>query len=421
MRQSFPIIRSLRGSLIPRWVCCIVLLCAVLPVEAQSKKDLENERAQIEQQIRKLNAELTSVKKNTRMSNAQLAVLGKKIKERTRLINNLNSQMRLIDSQIAGLQDSIGVLQLRIDSLKREYGKIIRVLYAERGNLDRNTMLLDIKEYNRSFLRRHYFEEYSKYRRMQAAAIRQREDELRTVNITLQHQKNEKNNLLEQEQRQKSALAAEQNQQKNNLKKNQKREKELQNQISKKEQQKRKLQQQIQKLINEEIAKARKAEELAKKSKSNANQPAKSAGSNDKSASASGSNAFVSQKGKLSWPLYFKKVTREYGRYTHESGGVNMNNGIDLSVASGTVVSVIFEGKVSKVFVCPDGSKGVIVRHGEYMSVYAGLGNVIVKEGASVTTKQKIGTTQTDASGVVDFSFQLWKGTQSQNPRSWLK
>jgi septal ring factor EnvC (AmiA/AmiB activator) len=115
------------------------------------------------------------------------------------------------------------------------------------------------------------------------------------------------------------------------------------------------------------------------------------------------------------------KVVREYGRYTHASGGQNMNNGIDLQCKSGASVQAVFNGTVSRVFTCPNGTRGIIVRHGDYMSVYANMGSVTVKEGSKVSTKQNLGTVYTNEEGTSEFSFQLWKGTASQNPRTWLR
>ena len=98
-----------------------------------------------------------------------------------------------------------------------------------------------------------------------------------------------------------------------------------------------------------------------------------------------------------------------------------MNNGIEFICNQGSAVFCIFNGTVTRVFTCPNGTKGIIVRHGEYMTVYANLGTVAVKQGAKVTTKQTLGTVAVNGDGVAEFSFQLWKGTQSQNPRHWLR
>ena len=115
------------------------------------------------------------------------------------------------------------------------------------------------------------------------------------------------------------------------------------------------------------------------------------------------SNDFASNKGRLPWPVSYKKVSREYGRYTHSSGGQNMNNGIDLLCDGGAAVKSVFNGTVTRVFTCPNGTKGIIVRHGEYMTVYANMGTVTVSEGKKVTTGQNLGTVYTNSDGVAEF------------------
>ena len=146
------------------------------------------------------------------------------------------------------------------------------------------------------------------------------------MGVELARQQQEKTTLLVQEKRQKDELAREQRQRQQSLKQSKQQEKDLQAQINRKEKQKRQLQQQIQKIINEEIAKANKQKSSAGSGKAS-------------SADVALSNDFASNKGRLPWPVFYSKVAREYGRYTHESGGQNMNNGIDLVCKSGTAAS----------------------------------------------------------------------------------
>ena len=218
--------------------------------------------------------------------------------------------------------------------------------------------------------------------------------------------------------KQKAELASEQKTRQKELKNSKQQERNLQNQIAKKEKQKRELQQQIQRIVNEEIAKARASKQQqstgSNGSKVSGNTPAPSA------AEVALSNDFASNKGRLPWPVSFTKVAREYGKYTHSSGGQNMNNGIDLVCASGAAVKSVFGGTVTRVFTCPNGTKGIIVRHGDYLTVYANMGSVSVSEGRKVTTGQNLGTVYTNSDGVAEFSFQLWKGTSSQERRERL-
>lgn len=396
-------------GLVVLWSCCLAGTAC-----AQSKQQLEKDKAQVEQELKQLNKDLAKARKNSKSGQQQLNLLEKKIDQRTRLINTIGGELNLLNLQMTRTQDSITLMRTQVDSLKAEYAKVVRTLYGERGNLDKVVLLLDTKSYNYAYLRTKYFRDYSRYRRRQAAFIRQKENELNEAGVQLARQQQETTTLLAQERRQKEELSKERKQQQQTLKQSKQQEKNLQAQINKKEQQKRQLQQQIQKIINEEIAKARKS------GSSGGSSSARSASASN-TADVALSNDFASNKGRLPWPVFYTKVAREYGRYTHSSGGQNMNNGIDLQCKGGTAVQSIFNGTVSRVFTCPNGTKGIIVRHGDYMTVYANMATVTVKEGSQVTTKQNLGTVYTNEDGIAEFSFQLWKGTSSQNPRQWLR
>ena len=406
---------------LPRIVAAILILNSSFFIlnsaQAQSKQQLEKDKAQVEQEIKRLNSDLIKARKNSKAGQKELNLLEQKIQQRTRLINNINGQLNVLSLQMVQTQDSLTLVRSQVDSLKTEYARVVRVLYGERGSLDKLVLLLDTKSYNTAYLRTKYFRDYSRYRRRQAAFIRQKEEELNEVGVQLARQQQETTSLLAQERRQKEQLSQERKERQQNLKKSKQQEKQLQQQIDRKEKQKRQLQQQIQKIINEEIAKAAKE----KKAAAGAGAGKSNSATATSTADVALSNDFASNKGKLPWPVYYTKVVREYGRYTHASGGQNMNNGIDLQCKSGASVQAVFNGTVSRVFTCPNGTRGIIVRHGDYMSVYANMGSVTVKEGSKVSTKQNLGTVYTNEEGTSEFSFQLWKGTASQNPRTWLR
>lgn len=389
-------------------------------IEAQTKAQLQNQKSQLEAEINKLNKELSNTKRNTQLSQRQLNALNKKINERTKLINNINKQMSLLDQEILHTQDSLSVMHSRIDSLKHEYAKTIRILYSEHSNIDKTVLLFDTPSYNKSYLRLKYFNEYSRYRKQQANYINDRQRELESVSQQLQKQKDEKNSLLAQERKNKEQLSAEQKQKQQSLNASRNQEKTLTAKISKKEQQKRDLDKQIKKLINEEVRKAATTSANTNKKTSSTGNSANKTTTAPTSQETALSTDFGNNKGRFSWPVYYKKVLREYGKYTHASGGENMNNGIDLATAPGASVYCIFNGTVSRVFTCPNGNKGIIIRHGDYMTVYANLATLNVKQGTQVSTKQVIGTVAS-SDGQGEFSFQIWKGTTSQNPRSWLR
>ncbi|MBQ9639374.1 MAG: peptidoglycan DD-metalloendopeptidase family protein [Bacteroidales bacterium] len=403
-----------------------IILCTTIATGAfaqkNSKAQLQKEKTRIEAEIKKLDKELSKAKKNTSLTKSQLAALSKKIDERNRLIRNINSQLSGLDKQIIQTSDTLSVMHARVDSLKNEYGKLIRVLYREHDNLSATSLLLDTTGYNRAFLRLKYFNEYKRYRQHQASNIRRKQMDLQQMQTQLQQQKNEKTALLSEEKKHKEQLTKEQAQKQQSVKTSQQNEKKLQTQIAQKQKQKKELEKQIQKLIAEEVAKANKNRAKKPQSNTSTSKPnATSTPSQPSTAENALSNDFASNKGKLSWPAYYKSITREFGKYRHESGGENMSNGMEFSTAAGASVYAIFKGKTTRVFTCPNGTKGIIIRHGDYMSVYANLSSVSVKEGTDVTTKQTIGTVATSESGQGELSFQLWQGTTPINPRGWLR
>lgn len=386
----------------------LVLMLAAPLVQGQTKKQLERDKDRIEKEIARLTGELGKARKDTRNRTRQIKLINQRIDERNRLINNINSQMSHLDRQITRTEDSLRVVRGQIDSMKAEYANIVKTLYGLRTNVNAVTLLFDNTTYNYSYLKMKYFKEYSRYRRHQAAAIQRREQVFSSLDLDLQRQRNEKNSLLAQQRKQQQALAREQQKHQQGLDQSQKAERNLQQQINKKEQQKRRLQEQIQQLINAEVAKS-----SAQKSSASGSKPSAAA-------SDAPSADFVRNKGKMPWPVHYKSVAREYGLYTRASGGQNRNLGIDLNCAPGANVRAVAAGVVARVFEAPDGSNGVIIRHGQYLTVYAGLGTVNVKVGTKVSSGQSLGAVYQGEEPTSQFSFQLWCGRDPLNPRHWL-
>ena len=395
-----------------------LLLCGN-PAQGQTKKQLERDKVKIEKEIARLNDELSKARKNSKNSTKQITLIKGRIQERTRLIDNINSQMALLDRQIGRTEDSLRMVRNQIDNMKAEYAQVVRTLYGLRQNISSTGLLFDNEQYNYSYLKMKYFAEYSRYRKHQETTIRRREQLFNDMSLDLQRQRKEKTSLLAQERKQRDALSREQQQQQKKLNKSQQDEKSLQQQISKKEKQRRELQRQIQQLINAEVAKNSGGGASSSSGSSGTKNSSSTSGGN-KTYNDAASSDFAQNRGRLPWPVYYKSVAREYGIYTHPSGGKNKNNGIDLNCAPGATVSAVFGGTVVKVDSF-QGTKVVIVRHGAYMTVYAGLGTVSVSQGSKVATKQTLGTVYKGDEATSEFSFQVWCGGDALNPRHWLR
>ncbi len=386
------------------------LLETTSTASAQSRKQLEKEKQKIENEIRKLNKDLSATRKGKTLSNSQLKKLNQKIVQREKLIKNINTQLGMLETQLITTSDSIQLLKNEIDTLKMEYAKVVQVLYKEHGVLNKLTLTVDPLQFNKSYLRTKYYNAYSRYRKHQAQLIENHQIELENVTFQLVIQKSKQQNLLSQEKKNKKQLDSEKALKQKTLKDYQKQEKKLTAELKKKEKQAKELQRQIQKIINEELAKSKKANKTATP-KENAEEMELS-------------NDFLANKGRLPWPTAKSTVIREYGRYKHKSGGENMNYGIELLTDRGATIRSVFDGKVTRIATGPNGYKMVFIKHGNYITVYTNLETVSVKEGSDVATKQKIGVIHTNNENRAEFNFQIWGGkeaqVESQNPRIWL-
>ena len=132
---------------------------------------------------------------------------------------------------------------------------------------------------------------------------------------------------------------------------------------------------------------------------------------------------FESNRGKLPWPVAKGIICEPYGEHEHPAikGFMILNSGIEICAVKGMQARAVFEGEVTSIAVSPTGGKLVIIRHGEYLSVYCNLAEVFVKTGQKVILKQAIGIIMHDEDeGKTSMNLQIWKGQKTMNPSAWL-
>ena len=116
-------------------------------------------------------------------------------------------------------------------------------------------------------------------------------------------------------------------------------------------------------------------------------------------------------------------VVEQFGVHPHPTlKNVNLpfNNGINISTRPGSSVRVVFDGVVKQVIAIPGYNQCVLVQHGQYFTFYCKLAKVGVKVGDKLSTGNAIGTLESGGSTAI-LHFELWNGTNKQNPELWLK
>jgi septal ring factor EnvC (AmiA/AmiB activator) len=132
---------------------------------------------------------------------------------------------------------------------------------------------------------------------------------------------------------------------------------------------------------------------------------------------------FSDNKGKLPWPVNKGVVVEKFGQAYHpvfRTVKLPFNNGVNISTDRNAKALCIFDGVVKLSLVMPGYNQCVLVQHGEYFTFYCKLKQVNVKSGQTIKRGAVVGTIDDNEEGNAILHFQLWKGTDKQNPEHWL-
>jgi septal ring factor EnvC (AmiA/AmiB activator) len=396
------------------------LFCLLVSPVAFAQKDraeLERDKKKVEEEIEYTNRLLEQTRQTRQTSLNEVVILNRKINQRERLIGTISQQIDLVDQRMNQTQDSVNMLQDELQSLRDEYALMIFYSYKNKNLYDKLIFIFSAEDFNQAYRRMKYFQFYNDYRRQQALMIQVRQKQLELKLEELQGIKMEKTALLSAEERQKMQLTGEREEKNRSVQALSKKEKELQKTLKEKEAAAKKLQQAIQEIIAEEIR-------LANERASKYGAPLQKTGMYTLTPEEKLlSDDFMNNKGRLPWPLEQAVVSGTFGEHPHPvlKNVTVRNNGIDLVTESGAEARAVFSGVVTRVMNVPSNNNVVIIRHGEFLSVYSNLDKVYVKIGETVSVKQKIGTVFTNKTeSKTELHFEVWQSKTLLNPEEWL-
>ena len=428
-------------------ILVLLLLAIVNPVYCQktkgkSKKQLQSEISSLQKEIATANQLLKKTKKDKEMTLNEVNLLDKKIKQREQLIKAYNEQIAVLDEEINAGQSNIKTLNSDLSKLRKEYAKMLTFANKNRSHYDKLGFVFASKDFNQAFRRLRYIREFSDARKIKMDQIASTERRISGEVEASQQAREEQAALLKDEKNQQDALKKEKEELNGQVAKLKKKEGNLQQDIKNKQQQTQKLQKAIDDIIAEEIRKAnaeaerKRKEEAKKKAAANKDKgkttttttPSTAAPSKEKGMALTPeektlSSSFVSNKGKLPWPVERGVIASSYGKHASvvSSKVTVTNNGIDIATTEGAKARAVFDGEVASVAKLVGSNTVVIIRHGEYFTVYSNLENVTVKRGDKVKTKQNIGTVHTNKNeNKTELHFELLKEQSRQNPANWL-
>jgi len=370
--------------------------------KGKTKQELQSEITSLQKEISTANQLLKKTTKDKEMTLNEVSILDKQIKQRENLIKAYNQQIANLDAEIQTGQRNIKMLNSDLTKLRKEYAKMLTFAYRNRSHYNNLAFVFAAEDFNQAFRRLRYIRQFSEARKVKIDQIVSTERRISGEMEASQQAREAQAALLADEKTQQTALQNEKKELNRQVAKLKKKEGSIKQDIKSKQQQAKKLQKAIDDIIAEEI---------------------RLANARNKEAVKTLSTDFVNNKGRLPWPVEQGVISSSFGKHASVvSDKVTVtNNGIDIATVEGTQARAVFDGEVASVSKLTGANTVVIIRHGEYFTVYSNLENVTVKRGDKVSTRQNLGTVHTSkAENKTELHFELLKETNRQDPAKWL-
>ena len=391
----------------------IILVSFSGHAQTSEQKALEAKRERLQEEIKEINRLLFAEREEKGTILDQMEALDNKINVRQELIRVTNQQSNLLNRQINVNIRNISKLREDLNILKEDYANLIQKTYQNKSQSNRLMFLLSAENFFQAFKRLQYMQQYAKHRKKQGEGIIQKTEELAQLNRDLVEQRKQKDQLLAENTKAKNELSKEVESQRDLLRSVRQNEAKYTAAIAEKQKEARRIDREIERLIRTAIASSNKSSGKSSSSTKFALTPeAKLVADN-----------FSANKGRLIWPVEKGIKSQGYGIYNDKiyPGIKHQNNGVTITTHKGSKARAIFEGEVIAIISVPGGSKGVTVKHGNYISTYYNLSTLYVKKGDKVAAKEVLGDIYTNRSdGSTKLKFYLYQDSNRLNPEDWI-
>ncbi len=428
----------------------LLLLVLFLPsADAQNRKELETRRKKLIEDIKVTSSLLNKKAKSRAAALDRYVALKSQIETREALLSTLEEEVVLVENNIQRNTEVVQSLNEDILRLEEEYAMMARKAQRLKMSNSKLLFIFSADGFNDAIKRWQYIKQYDNYRKKQARLILGTQTTLSEKILQLETQREDKELLMASGQEQKVILEEEMVVKGSILKNLRQDESRLRNQLANKRKAHKKLNNAIENTIRNEIVaqrkRAREPEALAATSPpatsssttpSTVRSPAAPAprtnrsytnttNSNNASKSATAlTGAFRGSRGQLSWPVASGVITSYFGKQAHPTlKKIQItNNGIDIQTQQNATVKAVFQGEVVGTQFIPGHHYMVILRHGNYYTVYSNLENVLVKRGETVSMQQALGQVAIDGkSGKSEVHFEVWRDKLRLNPTDWVR
>ena len=391
----------------PTRILLFFLLLIVTDLRSQSKQALENQRKEIQNEIKVIELKLSnsSKKKGLIISNAE--DLNYKIKLQQNLISNINNQLNLILNEIDDNEVQLSNLKNKELSLKEELAKMLLAGYKKKSNLNKLMFIFSSSSFQQAYKRIQYFKQYVNFQNKTLLKIKSTSSEIENVIVVLDSQKTNKQLLINENENIKRELSIQYDDLNKLIAEVNKDQKKYKNEIKQKQKLSKDIDKKIEKLIREALANSKRNDGGFKLSEE----------------AQLISKNFNANKGRLPSPVIRGNVVLGFGKQPHPivKTATIQSNGVRIRTSSDVEARTIFDGEVYSIIISKNNSRTVLIQHGNFFTVYKNLSQIYVSKGDKLKTKEVIGKIATDPlNGQTILSFSIFYNGVPQNPRTWI-
>lgn len=422
-------------------VITVLLLCSGVSFGQKTSERLKNEQKALEQKIATSKDLVEKSKEQTQSSLEKVQLIERQVRYREQLLNNIDNQIRSSELKIKQKNQGIVKLEKEIEQLKEQYRNLLIYAYKKRNKYGDLMYIFSAPSVEEALKRKLYLEKLAEIQEKQMRVIKQNMETLDKEIIALEEEKKEKNKLAEKKRQERAEILKAKKEKEEIYKEYKQKEQEALAELKVQEEKNRELQEKIQQAIQEEIAEEQRRlekerKEREEKRRKELEEQGKAPGPEKddtpspflttKEVELAGAN-FASNRGRLPWPVEKGTIVQDFGKNPHPTlrDVYIQNNGVDISTPKNAVVRAVFEGEVTSVISIPGAGKVVIIKHGNFRSVYSNIQEAYVTKGTVVATKTPVGSLLPDKNGNISTAhFEIHEvkdGKVKQlNPNLWI-
>ncbi|MEN6617995.1 MAG: peptidoglycan DD-metalloendopeptidase family protein [Rikenellaceae bacterium] len=387
-----------------RTILISLFLLIASSITAQSVSEQTKRKQQIEEEIAFLDKQLASTKSKQQANTKELNFIQRKITNRKKLLKELEEEINFIDSQVVKKEQEIAKLNNDLANLKKSYSDLIYLSYKKRNQTIWFMYILASNNVEQGYRRWSYIKNYSQAIKDMAGDIRNSSEKITTERETLAKIKANSLNVQAKKQLEFKKLSQEEMSAKRAITQLTKKEKEVKQQLDEKRKEIERLNKEIERILAAAVKEKKRPDYK------------------ESVADRALSDKFENNRGRLPWPVKRGVVIEQFGQHYHpvfKNIKLPFNNGVNIATDANADVLCVFDGVVKQMLVMPGYNQCILIQHGNFFTFYTKLDKISVKSGDKVSTGQVLGSLiESDGNSVIH--FQLWKGTEKQDPEQWI-